>query len=54
MRPANDPGHLVTAPIRFVTDLASVPRIVGSFYPPDGRRATITKMQVSLCRPRFC
>jgi hypothetical protein len=29
-------GDTITVPAGFVTDLASVPRIVWSFYPPDG------------------
>ena len=31
-----DPEELILVPAGFVTDLASVPRIVWSFYPPDG------------------
>lgn len=31
-----DHGHRITVPAGFVTDLASVPRLVWSFYPPDG------------------
>lgn len=31
-----DATELVTVPAGFVTDLASVPRVVWSFYPPDG------------------
>jgi hypothetical protein len=32
----NDPTELIVVPPGFVTDLASVPRAVWSFYPPDG------------------
>lgn len=31
-----DPDELIVVPPGFVTDLASVPRVVWSFYPPDG------------------
>ncbi len=31
-----DGAEVITVPKGFVTDLASVPRIVWSFYPPDG------------------
>jgi hypothetical protein len=31
-----DPGEIITVPAGFVTDLASIPRPVWSFYPPDG------------------
>lgn len=30
------PGETITVPAGFVTDLASIPRVVWSFYPPDG------------------
>lgn len=32
----NDPEKLIIVPPGFVTDLASVPRVVWPFYPPDG------------------
>lgn len=32
----DDPEELIIVPPGFVTDLASVPRMVWSFYPPDG------------------
>lgn len=32
----DDPNELIIVPAGFVTDLASVPRMVWSFYPPDG------------------
>lgn len=32
----DDPEELIIVPAGFVTDLASVPRMVWSFYPPDG------------------
>jgi hypothetical protein len=32
----NDPEELIIVPLGFVTDLASVPRVVWPFYPPDG------------------
>lgn len=32
----NDPEEIIVVPAGFVTDLASVPRLVWSFYPPDG------------------
>jgi len=32
----DDPEELIVVPPGFVTDLASVPRAVWSFYPPDG------------------
>ena len=32
----DDPEELIVVPPGFVTDLASVPRLVWSFYPPDG------------------
>lgn len=32
----DDPNELIVVPPGFVTDLASVPRAVWSFYPPDG------------------
>lgn len=32
----DDPKELIIVPPGFVTDLASVPRVVWSFYPPDG------------------
>lgn len=32
----DDPDELIIVPPGFVTDLASVPRAVWSFYPPDG------------------
>lgn len=32
----DDPDELIIVPPGFVTDLASVPRVVWSFYPPDG------------------
>lgn len=31
-----DPAEVITVPAGFVTDLASIPRAVRSFYPPDG------------------
>lgn len=33
---AGDAGDVITVPAGFVTDLASIPRLVWSFYPPDG------------------
>lgn len=32
----DDPTEIITVPAGFVTDLTSVPRLVWSFYPPDG------------------
>lgn len=32
----SDPHEVITVPAGFVTDLASIPRPVWSFYPPDG------------------
>lgn len=32
----HDPTEIITVPAGFVTDLTSVPRLVWSFYPPDG------------------
>ncbi|MDB5429352.1 MAG: hypothetical protein JWP35_468 [Caulobacter sp.] len=32
----DDPSDVITVPAGFVTDLASIPRAVWSFYPPDG------------------
>ena len=31
-----DTSDVITVPAGFVTDLASIPRLVWSFYPPDG------------------
>ena len=35
-RPGEDEEELIVLPRGFVTDLTSVPRVVWSFYPPDG------------------
>lgn len=35
-RTGSAPHETVTVPAGFVTDLASIPRIVWSFFPPDG------------------
>jgi hypothetical protein len=32
----DDPAEIITVPAGFVTDLASIPRVVWSFFPPDG------------------
>lgn len=38
-RPVNEPTYVVRVPINYITDLTSVPRLLWSIFPPNGKYA---------------